>query len=281
MTKPELIEKTIAVIMTVHNRKDTTIDCLRRLYSCRVPQGVRTFVYLMDDGSTDGTREALLQEFPDVIVLQGNGNLFWNQGMRAAWKEALKHNHDFYLWLNDDTELLENALEELYEVYNQLPPLSIVTGQLSDRIGSNSPTYGGKINGESFYPTGKPEKCETMAGNVVLVPQVVVNKIGILSNFYSHQWGDYDYGAIANKRGVGVYSTRCLVGACDRKNVKRGKWCDPKYSLKERFRFFRAPSGPTPLEYAYFSFRTKPFKKALLCSILGNWNNFKKFLFAK
>lgn len=276
-----MTNKSIAVIMTVHNRKDTTIGCLRRLYSCRVPNGVSLFVYLMDDGSTDGTREAVLREFPNVNVLQGNGNLFWNQGMRAAWKEALKHKHDFYLWLNDDTELLENAIEELYGVYQQLPAISIIAGQLSDKIGSTNPTYGGKINGTAFSPTGKPEKCETMAGNIVLVPQVVVDKIGILSSFYSHKWGDYDYGVIATKRGVGVYSTRCLVGACDRKNVVRGKWCDPQYSLKKRLGFFFSPNGATPLEYAYFSFRTKPFKEALFCSTLGNWANLKKCLFPK
>jgi GT2 family glycosyltransferase len=67
----------------------------------------------VDDGSTDDTATAVSQRFPQVKILQGTGSLFWNGGMRIAFAQALQHDYDYYLWLNDDTVLYPNALETL------------------------------------------------------------------------------------------------------------------------------------------------------------------------
>lgn len=272
-------KETIAVIMTVHNRKNTTIECLRRLYMCPIPKNVEIFVYLMDDGSTDGTREAVLYEFPSVNVIQGNGKLYWNKGMRECWKEALKYKHDFFLWLNDDTYLYENAVEELYDVYKGLSPMSLVAGQLCSSANPKQQTYGGKFKGKVIVPTGNAEICDVACGNVLLIPKAVVDKIGILSKFYSHKWGDFDYSIRAISKGIGIYTTRCFIGTCDKNNVPRGKWCNSNFPLRKRIEYFFSPNGATPLEYAFYCFRTKTVKVALYNSILGNWHNFMKCLF--
>ena len=47
--------KAMAVIMTVHNRRDTTLECIRRFYTCRGVEAYEVDFYLMDDGCTDGT----------------------------------------------------------------------------------------------------------------------------------------------------------------------------------------------------------------------------------
>ena len=62
-------------------------------------------VYLVDDGSTDGTSEAVKKNFPQVNIIKGDGTLFWNGGMRVAFSKAMESEHDYYLWLNDDTIL--------------------------------------------------------------------------------------------------------------------------------------------------------------------------------
>lgn len=88
----------IAAILTCYNRKEKTFQCLASLFeiipTCKV--------YLVDDNSTDGTSTLIHQKFPQVYLIQGNGNLFWSRGMYTAWKEAIKENYDYYLWLNDD-----------------------------------------------------------------------------------------------------------------------------------------------------------------------------------
>lgn len=85
----------IAVLLTVFNRKDKTLECLKRLYAQLPLDGYQVDVYLTNDGCTDGTPEAVKKQFPDVNIINGSGNLFWNRGMYTAWHEAAKKDYDF------------------------------------------------------------------------------------------------------------------------------------------------------------------------------------------
>ena len=66
--------------MTVHNRREKTLACLKLCYeqieSLRSEYAFS--VYLTDDASTDGTAEAVSREYPDVNIIKGNGSLYWN-----------------------------------------------------------------------------------------------------------------------------------------------------------------------------------------------------------
>ncbi|MCG8688965.1 MAG: glycosyltransferase, partial [Desulfobacterales bacterium] len=81
--------------MTVHNRRDTTLACLKTLFAQQLPQDVELTVYLVDDGSTDGTGAAVARQYPSVRLIRGNGTLYWNGGMFLALGEAVKKQHDF------------------------------------------------------------------------------------------------------------------------------------------------------------------------------------------
>ena len=59
--------------MTVHNRRDTTVECIRRFYACKGVEDYDVDFYMMDDGCTDGTAEAIAETFPQVIILHGDG----------------------------------------------------------------------------------------------------------------------------------------------------------------------------------------------------------------
>ena len=75
--------------MTVHNRRETTLKCLRHLKNMIYDRGkLNLDVFMTDDGCSDGTVEAVNRDFPDVTVIHGNGELFWNRGMYAAWQKA-------------------------------------------------------------------------------------------------------------------------------------------------------------------------------------------------
>ena len=71
----------IAVLLTCHNRVEKTLDFLHSLVRVKCPQNVEIDVYLNDDGSTDGTREAVRAWYEStkpaitLHVLQGSGFL--------------------------------------------------------------------------------------------------------------------------------------------------------------------------------------------------------------
>ena len=49
----------ISVLLTCHNRKAKTLGCLTSLYAAELPVGYDMEVYLVDDGCTDGTADAV------------------------------------------------------------------------------------------------------------------------------------------------------------------------------------------------------------------------------
>ena len=124
--------KKVAVLLTVHNRREKTLACLENCYrqidSMKGDDTYSFSVYLVDDGSTDGTSEAVLQTYPQTHVIKGDGSLFWNHGMRTAWDAAAADEQDFYLWLNDDTLMKEGALSCIMETSEFLRHKSIVVG---------------------------------------------------------------------------------------------------------------------------------------------------------
>ena len=91
--------KSVAILLTVHNRKEKTYKCLNSVYKNIGKITEYDFdVYLTDDGSTDGTYTMVKENFSKVKVIKGNGNLFWCRGMYVAWKEACNtKDYDYYI----------------------------------------------------------------------------------------------------------------------------------------------------------------------------------------
>lgn len=100
----------IAALLTCHNRRELTLRCIQRLLA-QSGYDAHLDVVVLDAASTDGTAEAIHARYEEATVLQGQADQFWNRGMHAAFSHAVAHGpYDFYLWVNDDTELAPGAL---------------------------------------------------------------------------------------------------------------------------------------------------------------------------
>jgi len=104
----------ILAIMPVHNRRDTTLAMLENLQKV-VKNNFFLDVLVIDDGSTDGTEEAITDRFPDVKIERGDGNLWWAGAINRGFCHALKESYDFVYTLNDDIKLSLDTLQRLYE----------------------------------------------------------------------------------------------------------------------------------------------------------------------
>ena len=132
-------------------------------------------MFLVDDGCTDGTPEAIKEHFPQVTIIHGDGNLYWNRGMHLAWETAAaSKDFDYYLWLNDDTFLFEIALKCLLNASNQTNNESVICGSTFSKE-SQKISYGGNSdNGELLIPNGNLQEVFSFNGNVVLIPKFVL-----------------------------------------------------------------------------------------------------------
>lgn len=238
----------IAALLTCHNRKSKTYDCLMSL--AKGEKKCQIDVFLTDDGSTDGTADMIKNEFPKVHLIFGDGNLYWSRGMYSSWKEALKGDYDYYLWLNDDIILYDTFLEELFECYKIVGGHAIVSGLIED-INKTEIIYGGCNENKQIIKSGnRPNNIMFMNGNVVLVPKSVVDTIGIIDPVFHHDLGDVDYGLSAVENGIKVVSTRIPIGAGYKNNYCRvRKW---GVSINKRFKVLYSPLGSVPsINYYY------------------------------
>lgn len=212
------MKKTVAVLLTVFNRKDITLNGLSTLYAAMKPvEDKYSFdVYMTNDGCTDGTPEAVKNCFPDVHIINGDGNLYWSGGMRKAWDVAAKtHDYDYYLWFNDDAILYENALLIMFEAIKSIGDNIIVCGAFCDKQGNAS--YGGRDKkGNIMVPNGCFRDILYINGNLTLVPKYVFYQLGSLDSLYIHGLGDWDYGFRASKSGIRTILTSEYVGETDR-----------------------------------------------------------------
>jgi GT2 family glycosyltransferase len=240
--------RSIAVLMTCFNRRETTLRCLRSLAEQELPLGYSLKVFLTDDGSSDGTGEAVKREFPEVTVLQGDGNQYWVGGTLMAWEAARPA--DFYLWLNDDVRLRPRAIGALIEVHQSTGDVAAITvGATCDPDAGKTCTGG--MRRANWYdvrviePTDAPQMCDSINGNIVLVPRAAEERIGALDPAYTHFFADGDYGLRARKHGLPVLLAPGHLGEC-RLNPLANSSFDPQLSARERWRRMFGPKGYRP-----------------------------------
>ena len=215
--------KLVAAIMTCHNRKEKTVQCIESLFAGNLSS---IDIFLVDDGSTDGTSEAVKKFFPQTHIIQESGDLFWNRGMHKAFTSAVNVGYHFYLWVNDDVVFDSGIVDKLVNAYQELSAKqldTIVVGPTLDKSRTIN-TYGGFSAKKSIKPyecqriylSDEYQECLIFHGNCVLIPQSVVDKVGVNDPFYSHGYGDADYSLMAAKAGCKCWLANFPVGVCDR-----------------------------------------------------------------
>jgi len=255
----------VAVLITSFNRRELTLNSLASLFRQRGVEDIQLTVFLVDDGCTDATGDAVRARFPQVRILQGDGTLYWNGGMRLAFEAALKEAFDAYVLFNDDTLLDDDALARMVTCANTClaagKPAIVVGTTRSPLAGER--TYGGFTTLQRGFtmrfeqvPPHPSElvACDTMNGNFTLIPAQVAAVLGNIEERFRHQFGDLDYGLRAKRAGFDVIVAPGFVGECST-NPNAGTWRDPESSVVHRWKNLVSPKGVPMKEWWLFTRR--------------------------
>jgi len=83
-------------------------------------------VVVVDNGSMDGSAEAIRAHFPQVTLIENRENLGFVGGNNVGLCRALKGNADYVFLLNNDTEVDPLLLRQLVEVAESDPTIGVV-----------------------------------------------------------------------------------------------------------------------------------------------------------
>jgi GT2 family glycosyltransferase len=149
----------VAIIIVNWNGKIFLGNCLEAVYK----QTYKNFeVYLVDNGSTDGSLEYIKKNFPKVKMIQLENNTGFAKGNNKGIKEAFKDKEIRYIvCLNNDTVVDKNWLEEL-----------VITAEKDSNIGA--------VSSKAYFRDGDI----IQNAGLIYTPALGLNKPGGLSLGY-------------------------------------------------------------------------------------------------
>jgi len=180
-----------AVVLSWNGREDT-LACLRSLAEA----DPRPRVVCVDNGSTDGSAEAVREQFPEVELVENGANLGFAGGNNAGIRHALDHAADWVVLLNNDAVLAPDAIAGFEraarahrgagvlggKVLFQDPPDRVwFAGQrFNARLGySGRPRGYGRVDGERY---GSIEPVDRAVGALMAVSREAISQAGVLDD---------------------------------------------------------------------------------------------------
>ncbi len=227
----------VHVILPVHNRRDVTLACLRHLHATGVADFARLVV--VDDGSTDGTAEAIRAGFPQTTVLPGDGHLYWTGGIARGMRHAVSEHTACCVWLNDDSHPRPGAVELIVADAVARGGITSALGRLlagpvvADFYALRKIPWG--LTEHALPPSaGQRLKVDACRGNLVAIPRKVIDAIGYPDAEDLPQYmGDTDYTLRATAAGF-----QCIVdrGAIVEELIYSGNFDEPWLTTSEPLR---------------------------------------------
>ena len=211
--------KSLFIVIPVHNRKHFTRNCL---LSLRKQTFQKFTTIVIDDGSTDGTNDMIQKEFPEVVLLSGDGNLWWAGAINLGVEYVLSHekNNGYILTLNNDTVFYPDYLEILHSNASKRPKSLIGSISICDDDQSTIIDAGVRINwlnakytnlgyGKSYNSLIKSssiiQTVDLLSGRGTIIPLETFRDIGLYnSNRLPHYGSDYEFSHRAKVKGYNL-----------------------------------------------------------------------------
>jgi GT2 family glycosyltransferase len=156
------------------------------------------------------------REFPAVVILRGDGNLWWTRAINMGVQYALEHKAEYIITLNDDIVLKDNFIEKMI-CRSVEHPAALLGGVEVDSI-TKKPTYGGKVidwkiaKYRSVLDKLRPEnrhglhQVNHLPGRTLLIPAEVFHTVGLFDNKnFPQTVADFDFTFRAYKAGYRVF----------------------------------------------------------------------------
>jgi N-acetylglucosaminyl-diphospho-decaprenol L-rhamnosyltransferase len=207
----------MSVILVCWNNSTYLGPCLKSLFESGLE--CHFDVVVVDNGSTDGSQEMLVREYPQVKLIQNSKN----EGLSRASNQGIRvTNGKYVLLLNNDT-IVNKSLDKLVKFLDKNPAVGAVGGKLLNEDGSIQSCYNHFSTlgeefliatrlGELFRP-GYPsimvaeniKPVDWMSSACLLVRRSTLDQVGLLDEGYFIYGDEADLQYRTKKAGWEIY----------------------------------------------------------------------------
>ncbi len=210
----------ISVIIVSYNVKNYLEACLTSLFEH--PTRCTFDVWVVDNASTDGSSDMVRDQFPEVHLIQNQGNV----GFASANNQAIRQCKGRYVFmLNPDTLAYENALDPLVDFLDKNPKTGAVGSRLLNPDGSLQPscfpfpTLGRELwrmfHLDTLYPVAlyrmerwdrtQPKSVDMVQGTALALRHTALNEVGLLDEDFFMYSEEVDLCYRLKKSGWDLY----------------------------------------------------------------------------
>ena len=204
----------MSIVLVCWNNKAYLDPCLQSLYEGGLKSSFD--VVVVDNGSTDGSQQMLAEKYPDVMLIQNEGNV----GLGKASNQGIEATNGCHvLLLNNDTLVNGPALDVLVEYLDAHPEVGATAGKLLNPDGSFQSgfapfstlleeflivTHIGEILWPGYPSHGDSNEIKEtgwMSSACLLVRRTALDQIGLLDESYFIYGDEADLQYRLNKAG--------------------------------------------------------------------------------
>lgn len=223
----------IYIVIPVHNRIIKTTKCLDSLLE-QNRNDIK--IVIVDDGSTDNTKQVISKKYSDVIILNGNGCLFWTGAIQLGISYVLGicNKNDWVLIANNDVVFDKNCIGKLISLSEKYDRKAIVGALSIDLKDKNTIVKSGTVvkswlfnwnvqvlnkSKLSSIKSKKEIEVNLLTGRCLLHPEEVFRKIGNYAcKKLPHYGGDDEFSARAKSAGYMLFLLPSAVVFLDQDN---------------------------------------------------------------
>jgi len=206
--------RVVIIILNWNGLRDT-IACLESLSRLDYP---RYQVVVVDNGSTDGSAEAIREGFPDVALIKNGENLGFTGGNNVGLRYALAQGADYTLLLNNDTEVAPDFMVRLIVAAESDPSVGITgptiyyyarpeliwsAGGMIDRLRGQTRMVGLNEQDAGQYSTA-PREVDFVTGCALLVKRAVMERVGLLDERFFAYYEEAEWCVRAQRAGFRI-----------------------------------------------------------------------------
>ncbi len=205
----------VQIVILNWNGKEDTIQCLDSLKSLSYP---RYGITVVDNGSTDGSVEMILESANDIEnfnLIETGENLGFAGGNNVGVKTALENDADYVLILNNDTIVEESLLEKLVnrsvdEKDNVILGPSILLSSDSNRLWFAGANWNNNRLGFDFPLQDEPVEhlpeapilSDYVCGAAMFFHHSIPERVGLMDDRFFLVWEESDWCFQMRKLGI-------------------------------------------------------------------------------